>query len=57
MNVCDCLKLVTEVEIGRSIYEKRSRKFTTLNVPRLCPVVHLINVGWTQGRILGIEEN
>jgi len=56
MNICDRLKLVTEEEIGRSIYEGRSRKFTTLNVPRLCPVVLLTNVGWTQGRVFGTEE-
>jgi len=47
---------VTEEEMGRNIYEMRSRKFASLNVPRLCPVVLLINVGWTQGRILGTEE-
>jgi len=57
MNVCDRLKLVTEEEIGRSIYESRSRKFTTFNVPRLCPVVLLINVGRTQGKVLGTVEN
>jgi hypothetical protein len=54
--VCDGLKLVIEEEIGRSIYERRSRKFTNLSVPRLCPVVLLINVGWTQDRALGSEE-
>lgn len=56
MNICDRMKLVTEEEIGRSIYEGRSRKFKILNVPMLCPVVLLINVGWTQGRVLGSEE-
>jgi hypothetical protein len=47
---------LTEEEIERSIYDVRSKKFTTLNILRQCPLV-LINVGWTQNRVLGTEEN
>jgi hypothetical protein len=31
---------------------KRDRKFTSLKVPRLCPLVLLVKVVWRQGRFL-----
>jgi hypothetical protein len=31
------------------------RQFTALNFPRLCPLVLLVKIGWSQGRALRCE--
>jgi hypothetical protein len=32
-------------------------KFTALKVPRQCPLVLLVKVGWRGGKIFGCEED
>jgi hypothetical protein len=39
------------------IYEGRvTAKFTAIKVPRQCPLVLLVKVGWRGGKTFGCEE-